>query len=180
LDVNENANRPKPVNAEREKAGFLRAALYYIDRYGGPRARVLRALERRARRRKLDEATAAPLIADAMARVDELGIVDDAAFAASKARGLRQRGTSKRAAIAKMRAAGLDAETAAAALEEQDAEAGEEAERMAAERYAERRRLGPWRLDPEKRAERRDRDVAAMARAGFPVGLSIQVIDGAD
>ena len=53
-------------------------------------------------------------------------------------------------------------------------------ERAAARRYAERRRLGPWRADPARRSGRRDRDIAAMARAGFPVRLAISVIDGTD
>mgnify|MGYP007004680707 CR=1 FL=1 len=42
--------------------------------------------------------------------------------------------------------------------------------------YAKRRRLGPWRR-PGTREAHRDRDLAAMARAGFPYGLGRRVIE---
>ena len=80
---------------------------------------------------------------------------------------------------AKLAETGVDAETAHAALAAFDGDQDQEdAEAAAALRFAERRRLGPWRRDPKVRAERRDRDIAAMARQGFPVRLSIRVIDG--
>ncbi|MDE0409722.1 MAG: RecX family transcriptional regulator, partial [Alphaproteobacteria bacterium] len=41
---------------------------------------------------------------------------------------------------------------------------------------ARRRRLGPWR-DPAERAARRQKDLAAMARAGFRLDVARQVID---
>ena len=41
---------------------------------------------------------------------------------------------------------------------------------------ARRRRLGPWRSGPE-RAARRDRDLAALARAGFDLQTARAVID---
>ncbi|MFD0938320.1 regulatory protein RecX, partial [Methylobacterium trifolii] len=39
-----------------------------------------------------------------------------------------------------------------------------------------RRRLGPWRR-PEIRALHRERDLAALARAGFPYGLARRILD---
>lgn len=166
----------------RALMGYVRSGLAYLDRYGGPRARVLRTLERRARRKELEGEEAAEMVAAAMAKLDALEVMDDRAFAASKAGALRRRGTSRRAAMAKLLNTGLDRDLAAEALAQLDSEADdpEEAERTAANRYAQRRRFGPFRQDPEKQAERRVKDIAAMARAGFPVGLAISVIDADD
>jgi len=41
---------------------------------------------------------------------------------------------------------------------------------------ARRRRLGPYRM-PEVRAERRDKDLAALARAGFDYDTARRVIE---
>lgn len=159
--------------------GYVRSGLAYLDRYGGPRARVVRTLERRARRKELEGEEAAEMVAAAMAKLDALDIMDDRAFAAAKAGALRRKGTSRRAAMAKLLHTGLDRDIAAEALAALDAEADDpdDAERAAAQRYAQRRRFGPFRSDAALRAERRDKDIAAMARAGFPVRLAISVID---
>ncbi|MEQ9125223.1 MAG: RecX family transcriptional regulator, partial [Alphaproteobacteria bacterium] len=180
MDVNENAKNEGAAIPERELRGFVNAGLSYVDRYGGPRARVERALLRRARRRELAPEAAARVVAAAMAKIDGFGVVDDRAFAESKARGLRGRGASRRSALAKLQATGIAPDLAEAALEAVDGAEAEDAdqERAAAERYARRRRLGPWRTDPATRAGRRDRDVAALARAGFPPGLALAVFDG--
>jgi len=166
----------------RALMGYVRSGLAYLDRYGGPRARVLRTLERRARRKELEGEEAAEMVAAAMAKLDALEVMDDWAFAAGKAGALRRKGTSRRAAMAKLLNTGLDRDLAAEALAQLDSEADdpEEAERTAANRYAQRRRFGPFRQDPEKRAERRVKDIAAMARAGFSVSLAISVIDADD
>ena len=50
------------------------------------------------------------------------------------------------------------------------------AELEAAKALARRRRLGPWR-HPAERAARREKDLAAMARAGFRLDAARQVID---
>lgn len=184
MNVNENSPDAPAKKPSRELMGYVRAGLAYLDRYGGPRARVLRTLQRRARRKGLEAEAAEEIIAAAMAKLDEMDVIDDRAFAAGKAAALRRRGTSRRGALAKLGQAGVSSEIATEALGAVDAyglsddEDAADAERAAAQRYAERRRLGPWRFDQEERAARRDRDVAAMARAGFPVGLAIEVIDG--
>ena len=65
----------------------------------------------------------------------------------------------------------------AAALDALDT-ADPDAEFTAACRHAQRRRLGPWRRDD--RAARRDRDLAAMARAGFGYRMASRVVDAPD
>ncbi|RME20742.1 MAG: hypothetical protein D6798_19765, partial [Deltaproteobacteria bacterium] len=52
--------------------------------------------------------------------------------------------------------------------------------------YARRRRLGSARppsrrpADPEQRRRRREKDLAAMFRAGFSAGIALRVIDADD
>lgn len=183
MDVNVNTPANECASAEdgsnRALMGYVRAALAYLDRYGGPRARVVRTLERRARRKDLDADAAAEMVARAMAKLDALEIIDDRAFAAGKARALRRRGTSRRGALAKLQQSGVARDLAAEALADLDGD-DPAAEAVAARRYAERRRLGPFRPDPADRAARRDRDIASLARQGFPVSLAIRVVDGVE
>ncbi|MGH6947427.1 MAG: regulatory protein RecX, partial [Kiloniellales bacterium] len=54
-----------------------------------------------------------------------------------------------------------------------------EPELKAALAFARRRRLGPYRAEPD-RAGRRERDLAALARQGFAYELARRVIDCRD
>ena len=54
---------------------------------------------------------------------------------------------------------------------------GVDPRRQRALAYARRRRLGPWRRDPGRRAERREKDLAALGRAGVPWGLAKEIVD---
>jgi regulatory protein len=180
--------RPEPpVSA----AWLERVALHYLDRYGASSEMLRRVLARRVERRcrSRDESADAHagLIEETLARAQRAGLIDDARFAAARLARLRRRGTSTRQARAKLSEKGIDAETIAAAIadERQEAEdrvetgADEEAdtERKAALAYARRRRLGPHR-PPGAREANRERDLAAMARAGFPYPLARDVIGG--
>lgn len=110
------------------------------------------------------------------------GYVDDTRYAQAKVATLRRRGGSRRAIAAKLQMKGLDREAIAAALDAFDEQVAgddagdEDAERTAAAAYARRRRLGPFRA--KEREARRDRDVAAMMRAGFGYEVARRVVDG--
>lgn len=115
----------------------------------------------------------APL-AELLARFERAGLLDDRRYAESLARRGRARGASRREIAAKLRHKGVPAELVSAVIE---GEAGEASEAEAAWRYARRRRLGPYRDDPELRRERRDRDLAALGRRGFGFATASGVID---
>ena len=157
-------------------------ARWYVDRYGGTADSLRRTLMRRVMRSAraygtdLDEGRA---LADAIVeRFAAAGVVDDAAYARVKGAALRRGGASAQQVTAKLRAKGVDGKTVAAALSAIDADEGN-ADLRAAVRAAQRRRLGPYR-DPEKRAERRYRDLAALARRGFALDIARTVIDAED
>jgi regulatory protein len=166
-------------------AAYLeRAALHYLERYSASQEMLRRTLrrrvEKRARARGEDAAAFAPMIETVVQRAITAGLVDDARFAAARLATLRRRGTSARGVTAKLAAKGVPRDVVAAAMaaEREAADPEEEVgvEAQAAEAYARRRRLGPHR-HPDRRAAYRDRDLAAMARAGFPYDLARRVVD---
>lgn len=183
---------PGPVT----QAWLQRAALYYLERYSASSAQLQRVLARKVetRLRLRGEAGDAEIAGPARAMVAGIveqavsgGYVDDASYARAHVASLRRRGGSQRAIMAKLREKGLDPALITEALAadvaaHSDADAGDDPEARAqreyeaAEAYARRRRLGPHRIPPQP--ERRDRDIAAMARAGFALALAIRVIDG--
>ncbi|MGH1571482.1 regulatory protein RecX [Methylobacterium sp. P31] len=161
-----------------------RAALHYLERYSAStemlRRTLARRVEKRARLRGEDPAAFAEMIAATVARAVSAGLVDDTRFADTRLATLRRRGTSSRGASAKLVAKGVPREVVEAAMQaERDALPDGEAETIelqAARAYAKRRRLGPYRR-PDQRAGHRDRDLAALARAGFSYDLARRVVD---
>jgi regulatory protein len=156
------------------------AALDYLDRFAAPRARLRQVLLRKIRnsvRHHGDDP--APLIAaldEALQWLEASGFLSDRVYAEARARSLSARGTSRAHIIAKLSAKGVESETARAAVDRLSMEY-EEPELEAARRYARRRRLGPYRGADDTRAECRDKDLAAMARAGFAGRVARQIID---
>ncbi len=158
-----------------DRARLRRSALAYLARYAAPAAHVRRILRRRLERgaARGDEIRAGEEDIDAvLVDLARMGLIDDRAWAEAQARALRRRGTSARGLAARLSSKGLArAETERLLVDEDD-----EAELKAAQMLARRRRLGPWRA-PSTRAARRDKDLAAMARAGFGLQLARRVID---
>lgn len=153
------------------------AAAAYLTRYASSSANLKRVLSRRVHRwTRLtgkdapEDATAR--IAEAVAAAERVGLLNDAAFAAARTKSLRQRGWGARRIRAGLSAKGVARPEIDAAL----GDVSEEDELAAAQRYAERRRLGPWR-DAALRAEKRQKDIAALVRAGFAIGLARKVIE---
>jgi regulatory protein len=105
--------------------------------------------------------------------------LDDAAFARVRALRLHGRGKSVRAIRAELTQKGVAEMEIGAALAALAEETPEDSppDLEAAKRTAKRRRLGPWRPE-DQRFERREKDLAALARAGFSYSVAKQVIDG--
>ena len=159
--------------------GSLRtAAQRYIERYGGPRAAVQRTLERKVYRARVLPGVQADQCAAWIKQVlDELegsAALNDRYWATERARTLHERGTPLRAIRERLRVKGLASADIDAALDSLRGES-EDPDMQAALAYAQRRRFGPFRL--HDRAERREKDLAAMARAGFFYGVAAKVID---
>ncbi len=116
-----------------------------------------------------------------VAKFVDAGVIDDKAFAQTKARSLHRRGTSTKLTRRKLQVAGVDRDTldkAMAGLDEELHTDPRQREGRAAAALARRRRLGPYRLAKDRK-DNRARDLAAMARAGFDYDVAKKVIDAA-
>lgn len=159
---------PPPLDA----AALERLALRYVERFATTRGKLADYLARKIRERGWEGEAADPrALADRMAA---LGYVDDRLYAESKAAALGRRGLgARRVAIAlrQARVEATDAEDLAPAIAER---AGE-----AALTFARRRRIGPFGPPTEDRGVR-DRQLAAMLRAGHALDLSRRIVDARD
>lgn len=133
-------------------------AISYAARYSTTSARLIQYLNRKIRERGW-AGEGPPELEGLVARMTDLGIVDDQAFAHARARSMARRGLGAGRIGGALRAAGVEAETRRAALGDVDAAA-------AAEAFARRRRLGCYRdAGPVDRMQA-EKDLAAMLRAG--------------
>lgn len=169
-------SRPSAKPARPITQAYLqRAALHYLERYAAPAAQLRRVLSRRIERR-CRELGADPRHFEAMleavvATCTRIELVDDRRFAEARATTLRRRGGSRRAIAAKLSAKGVSREIVAEASATSDEE-----ELHAARIAARRKRLGPWCA--KDRAERRQKDIAALVRTGFGLSIARMAIDG--
>jgi len=140
-------------------------ALGYLERFASSAENLRRVLRRRVRRRTSDNETvqrAAAQIDELVARYRESGLLDDAAYAAARARGRLARGEPLRRIAAGLASKGVDAEDRAAALDALR-ETAPDPDLAAACAFARRRRLGPYRRGPADR----NRELGSFARTRF-------------
>lgn len=154
----------------------MRSAIAYLDRYASSSDNLRRVLSRKVMRAAQalgrDAAEFETLIDTTVARCVASGLIDDKAYAETRLASLRRRGASKRQIEAKLAAKGVERK-----LIETVVAADPTDEVAAAERLAQRRRLGPWRTRGS-RDDNRERDMAALCRAGFSYDVARRVIDG--
>ena len=162
------------------------AATFYLERYPSTAEGLRRVLNRRVRRAEMTEAPVMDNVKQAIdsivAKFVDSGVIDDKAFAQTKARSLHRRGTSTRLTRQKLKMAGVDTDTLDQAIAGLDRELDtdpERREREAARSLARRKRLGPFRTVGDRK-EHRLRDLAALARAGFAYDVARRVIDAVD
>lgn len=149
---------PRPIDAAR----LNEMALAYVARFATSGGKLADYLKRKLRERGW-EGEGEPDIAGIVARFVELGYVDDAGYARGKAQSLLRRGYGVRRIDQALGAAGIAEEV------REDARGSEGERRRAALVMARKRRFGPFgesgRLDPALR----EKQTAAMLRAGHPL-----------
>lgn len=166
---------------------LMKVALRYLERFSASRDSVRRVLERRIARATVSESTdgdgASVMIAAVLDRLTRLGYLDDASFAEARARSLVARGSSCRAIRERLRQKGVAAEVVEQALFrvglDRVDEEGVGSDLVAAVALARRRRFGPWG-NPQDRAARRNRELAALARRGFGADVVRRILDAED
>ncbi len=175
------APRPKKV----DPAYLERAALYYLERYASSSTNLRRVLMRKVQKRSFGSEDGAPPEAAAwidavVEKLTRLKLLDDAAYAEGRTRRLYAEGKSLGRIKQTLAAKGIRSEAAAAALDNLREESTEPVSDLpAAIAYARRRRLGPFRADPETRREMRQKDMAALARRGFASDVVRRIINAA-
>lgn len=153
--------KPDPTSpAELEKA-----ALRYLERRDASTAQLRRVLLRRAVQASAEERERVrEHIDELLARYQASRLIDDARYAESLVRSLRDRGASSIRIRLKLRQRGIDDVTMHGVLERL-ADDTQQTELTAARAYARRRRLRA-RYDLDDPAQRQ-KALAALARQGF-------------
>lgn len=166
--------KPRKVTAK----SLERVAVHYLDRFDTTAANLHRVLMNRVRRsaqfHETDIEEGEGLVAALVERFVGVGIVDDARYATTRSQSLFRRGSSLRAIEFKLREKGVKPPEIEAALEALRDET-ENPDFVAAAALVRRRRLGPYRKS-EVREMSRDKDLAALARAGFSYSVAQRVI----
>jgi regulatory protein len=165
------AVKPKPVTAS-----YLRAsALHYLSARAASRDMLRQVLERRAKRRLQVQSLERDIVVLITAALDGLvehGLLDDQRYAEGRVATLQRRGFSRRRIELGLKQKGLDAETIRDAL-------GDDIDEVAqANRFAERRRLGRFRVNATGAAANQQKDLRALMRAGFSHAIAAKVLAG--
>ncbi len=155
---------------------LTRSAVHYLERYASSAANLRKVLERKVLKacmaHERDPGEFSEMIDTVVEKCCQSGLVNDLAYAETKVAGLRRRGGSQRKIEAKLSAKGVDRETIRTVLENDARD-----DLGAAFIFARRRRLGPLGTDHK---DRRDKDMAALCRAGFSYDIARRVIDATD
>lgn len=163
-----NRRPPKPLDSAR----LEELALAYVARFATSRAKLEAYLARKLRERGW-EGEAEPQVSALAERYVELGYVDDAAYARARAGGLLRRGYGARRVDQALGAAGIGEDI------REDLRPGEAEARRAALALAKRRRFGPFGSQLPDRALR-EKQIAAMMRAGHAIGHAVALVDAPD
>ena len=182
--------REIPAGPAPDAASLREAALNHLARFASTESNLVRVLQRRiarwaqrAEREGQPPEEVARHVAAAREKASQAardmvsaGAVDDAAFAAARARRLSRAGRSRRAVAAHLAAKGVAAETAGMVLEESATD-----ELDAALAHLRRRRQGPFApgAAQEGAADEaaRLKALGALARAGFPRDIAERALD---
>ena len=160
--------KPRKVTAK----SLERAALFYLERFATSAENLRRVLMRRVERsvhfHGTDREAGAGLVDGLVARYLASGLLDDRAYAEGRVRTMRRRGSSARLIRLKLRQKGVADDVVAGALADH-AEDGTDPEAAAAAALA--------RRPPAERQEKREKDLAALARAGFSYDMARRVIE---
>ncbi len=166
---------PKKVTATR----LHNQALYYLDQFpttaGKMRNVLINKSKKAAEFHEQDWDAVLKMIDGEIERLIAAGILNDKLYAESKARVLSRRGKSVRMIKASLNDIQVDEENIENAVSELGG-SERQTDLQSAKNYIKRRKFGPYRAS-DKRHERREKDMAALARVGFGYDIVKMVID---
>jgi regulatory protein len=162
-------DRKPLLDAARQETWLRNSAVHFLAQRISSTENLRTILTRRARRRIEDaeEAHIAALVDKVIAFCQQHRLIDDVAYAETKAAVAARRGVSRRGLSQMLRSKGVEPdviEVAASAVDDT----------LSAVRFARRRRLGPWRTRDVDNAVMKD--VAAFARGGFSSEVAFRTV----
>ena len=159
------------------------AALFYLGRFASSsenlRRVLMRRVERSARLHDTDRDEGRAVVDRLVVRFQASGLVDDRAYAESRAVTLHRRGVPARGIRARLMEKGVPSDHIDVALAGL-AETGDNTDFSAAVNLARRRRLGPFRTRSARAhggEPTREKDLAALARAGFSYAIARRIVE---
>lgn len=154
-----------PLNSAKLRA----LALHYVGKYATSRKKLKQYLERKMRERGWDDENQ-PDIDVLIAEFASLSYVDDAVFAASKARSLLNRGYGMKRLEQDIYASGIEGDDQSEALA-----ILRDNQWQAADNFARKKRLGPYAKEPPTR-EQKHKQLGAFMRAGHDMKIAQKFI----
>lgn len=159
------------------------SALHYLERFASSTANLrgvlMRKVQRSAHAYGDDPEEGAAWVDALIERYVRANLLNDDTYAQMRTESLHRRGASTRAIAQKLAAKGINRDGADKALDTLREDVGPNVDLTAVLALAKRRRLGVYRL-PEARAAHRDKDMAALGRAGFGYDVARRVVDAED
>lgn len=156
-------SRKPPVPLDEAKLREL--ALAYVGRFSTTRAKLRTYLSRKIRERGWSGEQAADVAALAQS-IAARGYIDDRGYALAKSQALTARGYGRQRVLQRLRAAGIEEDDFLAARQHAESQ-----QVIAALRFAERRRIGPFAVEVMEPKER-EKALGSMVRAGHPFALA--------
>jgi regulatory protein len=180
--------KPKAPTAPRDATYLYNYALWYLGRFAASSGHLAKMLARKWQRVQLPPDQ--DMINQVINRLIAEKWLQDDIYAQSLTRSLRAKGLGARRIVQTAQSKGVDANLAQQALTNTDAEKtasddNTNAELTAAKRWAQKKRLGPWRTEertakpdttPEMAQKQKLKDMASLARAGFGHEIIRQVL----
>ena len=157
---------PKPLDGPR----LEELALAYVARFATSAAKLEGYLARKLRERGWEGEGPAPLSA-LVERFVRAGYVDDLAYARAKSGSLLRRGYGERRVGQALHAAGIGIDV------RDEVRAGEAAQRRAALAMAQKRGFGPFGRGAEPDRALREKQIAAMLRAGHRLDSARELVN---
>lgn len=182
--------RREPKRPRRVTRDYLmNYATWYLERFAASRARLEKLMRGKIRLSVAEYGTdpeeAVQWMNSVLSACERAGFINDDAYARGRARSLLRKGKAMRVIAADLSARGIASDQIDDAIRDLRAEAdqaayeevrGTDPNIAAAAAYARRRRLGPWRR-PDIREEKREKDMAALARQGFGYDTATRIIN---
>lgn len=157
---------PRPLGQAR----LEEMALAYVARFATSAAKLESYLKRKLRERGW-EGERPPDVGALVARYVELGYIDDETYARAKAGGLLRRGYGPRRVSQALGAAGIAEDI------RESVQASEAEERRAALALARKRRFGPFAAQAAADRAMREKQIAAMLRAGHALDSARELVN---